>query len=450
MKAAVYFGSHHIYGDMATSAKSLLVNSDVDKIYFLIEDDEFPEELPDCIEVRNITGMINQLFDKYGPNYNSKWTPVGLIRVALTKVFPDLDVILSIDCDTIVDKDVSDLWSLPMDSYYLAAAREPLLSRYKHGIYINAGVTLFNLKKLREDHKDDEMIAALNQRKLTFVAQDAMSELCQNRILEISSDYNSCEFTFHTDNKKIIHFAGRDDWRDREVVRKFREIPWDKIRGGFMRYMIHACPQRMWYVNDYLIPSMKAQGIADNQIIVWNDTEGKGNLFSCLASFKECGTHHGSTWHIQDDVIISRNFAEQTQANTEGIVCGFACKNFGPSMQQKGRVPISFMWYSFQCQLIPNEIAGEFVEWFNTVKREYKYQGRIVDGRHDDWFFREFMAARHPDAWVVNLAPNIVDHIDYLIGGTIINHARNIKVNRAEYFPDTDLVDELAEKMKNR
>lgn len=217
-----------------------------------------------------------------------------------------------------------------------------------------------------------------------------------------------------------------------------------------MQYMIHACPQRMWYVNEFLIPSMKAQGITDDEIVVWNDAEGKGNLFACFFSFQECGKHPGTTWHLQDDVIISRRFTELTRANTEGIVCGFGCKNFGPSMQWRGEVPLSFMWYSFQCQLIPNELAGEFVEWFRTIRSQYKYQGKIVDRRHDDWFFREFMNERHPDAWVTNLDPNIVDHIDYLIGGTIINHARNIKVNRAEFFPDGDLVDELAEKMKNR
>ena len=56
-----------------------------------------------------------------------------------------------------------------------------------------------------------------------------------------------------------------------------------------MRYMIHACPQRMWYVNDYLLPSLKAQGIPEEEIAIWNDTEGKGTLFSCLESFKACG-----------------------------------------------------------------------------------------------------------------------------------------------------------------
>ena len=141
-------------------------------------------------------------------------------------------MVLSIDCDAIVDKDISDLWMLPMGSYYFAAAKEPLLSRVKHMLYTNAGVTLFNLKKMRDDNIDNKMIFALNTKKYTFVAQDVMNIVCENRILEISSDYNACDYTNSTDNPKVIHYAGKSDWRDNEVVKKYREMPWNEVRSG--------------------------------------------------------------------------------------------------------------------------------------------------------------------------------------------------------------------------
>ena len=53
-----------------------------------------------------------------------------------------------------------------------------------------------------------------------------------------------------------------------------------------MRYLIHTCLQRHWYVKDYLIPSMIAQGIPDEEIQVWLDSERKGNLASCIESFR--------------------------------------------------------------------------------------------------------------------------------------------------------------------
>ena len=89
-----------------------------------------------------------------------------------------------------------------------------------------------------------------------------------------------------------------------------------------MKYMIHACPKRMWYVGDYLIPSMLAQGIDKGNIIVWNDIDGVGNLASCLASFASC-QEEGETWHLQDDVVICHDFAERTASAPKGVVCGF-------------------------------------------------------------------------------------------------------------------------------
>jgi hypothetical protein len=40
---------------MVHAAKSLLMYSNVEKIYFLIEDDEFPYELPPEIECKNVS-----------------------------------------------------------------------------------------------------------------------------------------------------------------------------------------------------------------------------------------------------------------------------------------------------------------------------------------------------------------------------------------------------------
>lgn len=233
MKSAVYFGSHHIYDDMIPASKSLLSNSDVDKIYFLIEDDVYPHEIPSCIETINIRDVVPTIFSPNSPNYGSNWTYIGLIRAALTKIFPNFDTILSIDCDTIVDKDVSDLWDFDISYYYFAAVKEPHLSMATRSLYVNAGVMLLNLKKLREDKKDDEFIHALNTNRYYFVCQDVMNACCQGHILEIPSDYNASDYTVPTDNKKIIHYAGNRHWRDYDIVKKYREMPWIQTGNRF-------------------------------------------------------------------------------------------------------------------------------------------------------------------------------------------------------------------------
>lgn len=217
-----------------------------------------------------------------------------------------------------------------------------------------------------------------------------------------------------------------------------------------MKFTIHAVSQRMWYVEDYLIPSMTAQGIERENITVWNDTEGRGNLFSFTESMKACGEMAEGVWHLQDDVIISRRFAELAGENDEGIVAGFCCRNFGPSLQQYGVVPSSFLWYSFQCIRIPADIAKRFADWFyNDAIHWTRLAPRVVERKNDDLFFREFILDQCRDMTVNNLVPNMVDHIDYLIGGTLINQQRLLQRNQAAFFADMDLVEELERKLSD-
>ena len=51
MKIAAYTATRNLYADMIPAVNSLLQHSDVDKVYFLIEDDVFPYDLPEKIEV---------------------------------------------------------------------------------------------------------------------------------------------------------------------------------------------------------------------------------------------------------------------------------------------------------------------------------------------------------------------------------------------------------------
>lgn len=218
-----------------------------------------------------------------------------------------------------------------------------------------------------------------------------------------------------------------------------------------MRYMIHSAPSRQWYVDAFLIPSMLIQGIREKDIVVRCDTEGKGNLISCMESFLWCGQHTADgTWHLQDDVIISHDFAEKTNLYNSGIVCGAVMQDWGPDYKKIGSVPVRDHWYSFQCIRIPDKIAGECGLWFFDVcskRKDPMYQDRIRRKKHDDDFFRYFMTERHADMYVTNLVPNIVDHIDYLIGGTLINKNRKTYINRTYYWQDNNLVQELEEKI---
>ena len=236
-KAAVYAGTKNLYGGMVTAAKSLLLHSDVNKIYFLIESKEFPYEIPKEIECIDISKQ--DIFHWSGPNYNSHWTYMVLMRAALTKVFPDYDRILSLDVDTIVEDDISDLWDLDMGDCVIGAVQEYHARFRPYGSqYWNAGVMVQDLKKLRDTGLDDQIIYAINHEKFTYNEQCAINKYCKGRIFDLPTRYNDCYICGMSDNPAIVHYIGTAYWQtDKtipryELLEKYRAMSWDDVRNA--------------------------------------------------------------------------------------------------------------------------------------------------------------------------------------------------------------------------
>lgn len=229
MKHAAYCGTREIYDDMEMSAKSLVANSDVDLVHFIIEDTAFPRPLPEMVVCHDLSGQ--EYFPPDGPNMKSRYTYMAMMRIALCHVLPEADKVLSLDADTVISKDVSGLWELPIDDCYLAAT--PEWSRSEHGLqYCNFGVVLYNLEKLR-DGKADECIEVLNRRRFPWVEQDVASYLCQGRIYEMPAKFNSNWWTdkgIGKRNAAIVHYAGikKSDWMRKPLAKKYRKMSWDE------------------------------------------------------------------------------------------------------------------------------------------------------------------------------------------------------------------------------
>lgn len=215
-----------------------------------------------------------------------------------------------------------------------------------------------------------------------------------------------------------------------------------------MKILIHACPQRMWYVRDFLIPMLQEQG-AEN-IEVWNDIHGKGNLVACMESFA-ARIGDGGTWHIQDDVLPCRDFVKRCEEYDEGLVYGFCCRNFNDRIDAYGEVYAPDAWHSFQCVRIPDEWARDCAEWvFSKAWREESPMPEVPIlfgmGKGDDTFFHEYINCRHGYETALNLKPNLVEHVDWLIGGSSLQKWRDY-IAKAEFFEDADLVNDLKQRI---
>lgn len=212
-----------------------------------------------------------------------------------------------------------------------------------------------------------------------------------------------------------------------------------------MKVLIHACPKRMWYVEGWLVPELLRQGA--DEVEVWNDSEGLGNLAACMASFA-ARTGDGGTWHIQDDVILCRDFVERCREHDEGVVYGFCCEAFTDDPRQTGRVSVADAWHSFQCVRIPDAYARECATWLETDgTAQADYPLWIRSGKMDDSVFRTYLIEKHARETVENLKPCLVDHVDFILGGSVLHPWRGY-IARATFWDDEDMVRELKESVR--
>ena len=106
--------------------------------------------------------------------------------------------------------------------------------------------------------------------------------------------------------------------------------------------------------------------------------------------------------------------------------------------------------WSFPCIKIPNKVARLCAEMYNIVNNDRTIEMWKEQHKGDDAIFRLYLERYNPKIPHINLVPNIVDHIDYLLGGSMVNKQRQKPVVRALYFDDLDLVDELERELDGR
>ena len=223
-RVAVYAGTRNVYDMMAASCKSLLAHTRVDQVYFLIEDDEFTQPLPDVIRTVNVSGQ--DYFPENGPNYDSQWTYMTLIRLALPWMLMGESRALWLDVDTIIQKDIGELFDIDLKGNYCAMAKEPARSTDVF-TYHNAGVLLMDLDAMFEDSISDKCCRLVNRNKYTAPDQDAINLICQGEILELGPEWNAAGcITADVADPYIRHYAGYQRRLGRMQFEQYAKAEW--------------------------------------------------------------------------------------------------------------------------------------------------------------------------------------------------------------------------------
>ena len=179
------------------------------KIYLVTEADSCDIKDVEVIDIRE-----QKWFPENGVNYHNPYTYIGLLKVCYGELLP-CDKVIHMDADTIINGSLNAFYETPMEGKWFAMVEEKYGHYHPFGDkYYNAGVFLLNLKQMREDNIQDQMVEYLNTIPQPFCEQDAFDKfgIENDKIVELDVMWNENCTTGYTNHPKVIHYCAFHDW----------------------------------------------------------------------------------------------------------------------------------------------------------------------------------------------------------------------------------------------
>ena len=202
--------------------------------YVAIEDNQI-EFLNEVVKTKNQENKVQkvdvtELYEKeFGnsKNENAYCTPYTLLRL-LADLVPGMpEKLLYMDIDMMVNKDLGELYNTDITNYEYAAVKEKYGHIFIRWDYINAGMLLFNMKKMEETKLLEKAREKIRNHKMLFADQDAIFWSTTSKLL-LPRKFNE-QRKFNDPNTVICHFCKRLLWTPYPRIRNYKQWHIDKV-----------------------------------------------------------------------------------------------------------------------------------------------------------------------------------------------------------------------------
>ena len=138
------------------------------------------------------------------PNEDTLYTPYTLLRLLADQIDDVPSKLLYLDTDLMFNDDIHKLYDIDISEYEYAAALDHYGKVLLKRDYINAGVILFNMDKIKETKLFEKARDLLNKKKMAFPDQSAIYNSTTKKLV-LPQRFNSQKYL----NKKTVvrHFA---------------------------------------------------------------------------------------------------------------------------------------------------------------------------------------------------------------------------------------------------
>lgn len=233
-------------------------NKDYDIRFHILGEDLTKDSISKLksLESPKITFVFYNTYDKIEemkqmglPNYRNSYA--ANLRMFLPELLDQkIKRVLYLDADTIVTKDISELFCMNLESCCLAMVLDSLAG--KHGVligmdeedlYFNSGVILFDLEKWRNEKLTEKIVNHIKCVRASYPSpdQDLINIVCKNKILLLPIDYNfqpihrivstKCYQRTFSQKKYYSNEHIENAGREAKILHCFRflgEFPWHK------------------------------------------------------------------------------------------------------------------------------------------------------------------------------------------------------------------------------
>ena len=154
----------------------------------------------------DVTDLYEQEFMKCA-NESAYCTPYTLLRL-LADLVPEIpNKLLYLDIDIMVGGDLSKLYNIDIEDYEYAAVKEKYGCWLIRSDYINAGMLLLNMKKIKETKLLEKARHLIKTKKMLFADQDAIFRSTTKKKI-LPRIYNE-QSKFNKKDTIICHFCKR-------------------------------------------------------------------------------------------------------------------------------------------------------------------------------------------------------------------------------------------------
>ncbi|QGQ47220.1 glycosyltransferase family 8 protein [Metabacillus sediminilitoris] len=146
----------------------------------------------------------------------------------------DINKVIYLDCDSIINSSLKDLWDLDLSKYFVAGVCDTVSDETKLKInmelyspYLNAGMLLINLQKWREERVEEKFIKFIDSYKGQVFHHDqgTINGVLNNKFLILHPKYNSMSTYFSMSRKEIMQYYGLKDYYSEEELKEAINYP---------------------------------------------------------------------------------------------------------------------------------------------------------------------------------------------------------------------------------